>query len=188
MSKEFTTNLPDGTSVHWRPLKWGEYRKLINVFDINEGPAIWHLYDAVVGLCLIDFQCPIADDYDNLPAGVIESVGDMILTDTGFVSTRDLVQKNIDAARSRLSYDYYHTGVAYICAAFHFKTSEVDELTSDEFMDYLAMAEIALSAKIDMPDENATPAVKYTEIPDPKTGQTLRVPRANQRGKQSRVE
>jgi len=188
MLKQYTTSLPDGTTVQWRPLTWGEYRKLTSALEIEEGPAIWHLYDAVAGLCIQTFQCPIAEEYDDLPAGVIESVGETILAETGFIPTRELVQKQIDAARGRIQKDYYHTGVAYICTAFHLKPSEVDEFTVDEFMDHLAMAEVALGADISIPDQEQEDAVQYREIPDPKTGKILRVPVANQRTKQSKVE
>ena len=188
MLKEYTTSLPDGTAVHWRPLTWGEYRKLAQRFKSEEGPAIWHLYDAVVGLCVIDWECPIADDFDDVPAGVIESIGEKILAESGFIPTRDLVQKQIDLARGRVQTDYYYTGVAYICAGFHMKPSEVDALTVGEFMDYLAMAEVALGCDISIPDAEPEQKVRYTEVTDPKTGKVLRVPVANQRGTQSAVD
>ena len=181
MSKQYTTSLPDGTAIHWRPLSWGEYRRLTATLEIDDGPAIWHLYDAIVGLCYIDVDSPIADGYDDLPAGVIECVGETILVETGFVPTRDLVQKQINAARGRIQKDYYHTGVAYICTAFHMKPAEIDELTVEEFMDYLAMAEVSLGVDINIPKEEVQKEVKYQEIKDPKTGKILRVPMANQR-------
>jgi hypothetical protein len=188
MLKQYTTSLPDGTAVHWRPLTWGEYRKLTSALEIEEGPAIWHLYDAVAGLCITEFECPIADDYDDLPAGIIECIGELILAETGFIPTRDLVQKQIDEARGRIQKDYYHTGVAYICTAFHLKPKEVDELTIDEFMDYLAMAEVALGADISIPDPEKANETQYMEMPDPKTGKIMKVPIAKRKGKQSKVE
>jgi hypothetical protein len=188
MLKEYTTSLPDGTAVHWRPLTWGEYRKLAERFESKEGSAIWHLYDAVAGLCIIDWECPIADDYEDLPAGIIECIGEKILSESGFMPTREFVQKQIDAARKRVSDSYYHTGVAYICTAYHMKPNEVDGLTVEEFMDYLAMAEIALGCDISIPDQKQAKAVQYTEVTDPQTGKALKVPVANQRGKQSKVD
>jgi len=188
MLKQYTTSLPDGTAVHWRPLTWGEYRRLTSALDIEDGPAIWHLYDAVAGLCFTEFECPIADEYDDLPAGVIECVGEAILAETGFVPTRDLVQKQIDAARGRVQQDYYHTGVAYICTAFHLKPGEVDELTIDEFMNYLAMAEVALGADISIPNPETEDKTQYMEMPDPKTGKIMKVPISKRKGKQSKVE
>lgn len=187
MLKHYTTSLPDGTAIHWRPLTWGEYRKLTSALEIEEGPAIWHLYDAVAGLCIESFQCPVADDYDDLPAGIIECVGELILSETGFIPTKDLVQKQIEAARGRIQKDYYHTGVAYIATAFHLKPKEIDELTVDEFMDYLAMAEVALGADIDIPTEQKD-KVQYMDIPDPKTGKIMRVPMTKKHMKQSKVE
>jgi hypothetical protein len=186
--KEYTTSLPDGTAIHWRPLTWGEYRKLASRFQSQEGPAIWHLYDAVAGLCVIDWDCPIADELDDIPAGVIECIGEKILAESGFIPTRDLVQKQIDLARGRVQKDYYNTGVAYICAGFHMKPSEVDMLTIEEFMDYLAMAEVALGCDISIPNARQEQSVKYTEVIDPKTGKTLRVPVANQGSQMSKVE
>lgn len=188
MLKEYTTSLPDGTAIHWRPLTWGEYRKLAKRFESEEGPAIWHLYDAVAGLCIIDWECPIADDYDDLPAGTIECIGEKILAESGFIPTRDFVQTQIDSARKRVGTGYYYTGVAYICTAFHMKPQEVDNLTLEEFMDYLAMAEVALGCDISIPAEEKEQGIKYTEVADPKTGKMLKVPLANQRGPQSKVE
>lgn len=188
MLKEYTTSLPDGTAIHWRPLTWGEYRQLANRFESEKGPAIWHLYDAVAGLCIIDWECPIADDYEDLPAGIIECIGEKILSESGFIPTKDLVQKHIDEARKRVGKDYYYTGMAYICTAYHMKPSEIDLLTVDEFMDYLAMAEVALGCDISIPDQEQAQKIQYTEVKDPKTGKMLRVPLANQRGKQSKVE
>ena len=185
MLKQFTTSFPDGTAIHWRSLKWGEYRKITSALKIEEGPAIWHLYDAVAGLCVVDFDCPIADEYDDLPAGVIDAVAETILQETGFIPTRDLVQKQINKARERALKDYYHTGVAYICTAFHYKPSEVDEFTVDEFMDHLVMTEIALGADINIPKEDG---IQYREIPDPKTGKILKVPIASKGAKQSKVD
>jgi hypothetical protein len=137
---------------------------------------------------MLSFECSIADEPDDLPAGTIGCIGEVILTQTGFVPTRELVQKQIDEARGRVQRDYYHTGVAYICTAFHLKPNEIDEFTVNEFMDYLAMAEIALGCDIGIPDEKKDQKAQYTEIPDPKTGQILRVPVASQHSPQSRVE
>jgi len=187
MLKQFTTSLPDKTVVHWRPLKWGEYRTLTSALKIEEGPAIWHLYDAVAGLCIIDFDCPIADEYDDLPAGIIESIGEVILADTGFIPTKDLVQKQITAARGRVQKDYYHTGVAYICAAFHYKPKDVDDFTVEEFMDHLAMAEVALGVDINIPKAEPKDGIRYREVMDPRSGEMIKVPVANPRGKASRV-
>lgn len=188
MLKEYTTSLPDGTAVHWRPLTWGEYRKLALRFQSQDGPAIWHLYDAVAGLCVIDWDCPIADDLDDIPAGVIECIGEKVLAESGFIPTRELVQKQIDLARGRVQKDYYHTGVAYICSAFHMKPAEVDILTVEEFMDYLAMAEVALGCDISIPDEKKEQTTRYREVQDPNTGKMIQVPVANPHGQQSKVE
>ena len=94
----------------------------------------------------------------------------------------------LDEAFLAMKKDYYHTGVAYICTAFHIKPSEIDEFTIDEFMNYLAMAEVALGADISIPEQQKENTIQYTEIPDPKTGKTLRVPVANQHGIQSKVK
>lgn len=186
MLKQFTTRMPDGTKVHWRALTWGEYRKL-STLKIENGPAIWYLYDAVAGLCVIDFECPIADEYDDLPAGVIEAIGETILEQTGFIPTKDLVQRQIDSARGRIQKDYYHTAVAYICTAFNYKPKEVDDFTIEEFMDHLAMAEVALGADISIPEESKD-KTRYQEVVDPKTGKVIKVPLTNRFGKQSKVE
>lgn len=187
MLKQYTTNFPDGTSVEWRPITWGEYRKLESTLETDNGPAVWHLYDAVAGLCITNFHCPIAEEYDDLPAGVIGSIGEVILSETGFISTKELVQKQIDNARYRVRSNYYTTGVAYICSAFHLKPSEVDDLTVDQFMDYLAMAEITLGVDIDIP-QTKKDVVKFQEIVDPRTGKLLKVPIAKQGSKQSKIE
>ena len=190
MLKEYTTSLPDGTAIHWRPITWGEYCNLEKRFESITGPAIWHLYDAVVGLCVIDWDSPLTEDFDEVPAGTIECIGEKILSESGFMPTREFIQKQLDGARGRLLRSYYSTGVAYICAAFHLKPNEVDELTIEEFMDYLAMAEIALGCDISMPSEEEAQKnnARYTEVIDPQTGKKLRVPVANQRGPQSRVD
>jgi len=188
-SKQYTTSLPDGTAVDWRPLKWGEYRKLESTFEGSDGPAIWHLYDAVAGLCIVGFICPIATEYEDLPAGVIECIGEMILAETGFVAVPELLQKHIDRARQDLQSDYYRTGAAFICTAFHMKPSDIDEMTVEEFMNYLAMAELTLGSDMSIRSEGSEKqAVKYREVIDPNTGKTLRVPIANQGLKQSKVE
>lgn len=194
MSKQYTTSLPDGTAVSWRPLTWGEYRQLTANLNIEEGPAIWHLYDAIAGLCFLDWDSPLVDSnlpkeeqLDDFPAGVITCISEHILERTGFIPTRDLVQKQIDSARGRIQSDYYATGVAYICAAFHYRPHEVDEFTLEEFMNHLAMAEVALGADISLPQEEDN-SVQYKEIPDPKTGQILRVPIAKPRGPQSQID
>lgn len=185
--QQYITSLPDGTVLHWRPLKWGEYRKLTSTLKLSEGPAIWHLYDAVAGLCVEEWECPIADEWDDVPAGTIEAIGETILQETGFIPTKELVQKQIDAARGRIQKDYYHTGVAYICAAFNYKPTEVDEMDIEQFMDHLAMAEVALGADISIPKEE-TAGLKYREVIDPKSGKKIKVPVANPHGKQSKVE
>ena len=187
MLKQYTTSWPDGTAIHWRPLKWGEYRAVTSTLKIDDGPAIWHLYDAVAGLCIIDFECPIAEEYEDLPAGVIEAIGETILEQTGFIPTRELVQGQLDAARGRIQKDYYHTGVAYICAAFNYKPKEIDQFTIDEFMDHLVMAEISLGADINIPDPVGQ-SVKYQEVMDPKTGKLIRIPLTSKHMKQSKVE
>jgi hypothetical protein len=194
MLKQFTTSFPDGTAVHWRSLTWGEYRKLTDTYPPEHGPASFHLYDAVAGLCVIDFECPIAQTFDDLPAGVIASVADLILVETGFIPTEELVQKQIDAARQRVGRNYYHTAVAHICAVFHYKPHEVDELTIEEFMDLLAMAEaythsVAQGGAIDisLPKEEEE-KIQYQEVVDQRTGRVIRVPMTHKNVKQSKIE
>lgn len=170
--REFSTEFPDGTLTRWRPLTWGEYRRLRDQFKDSEGPTIWLLHDAVVGLCLTDFESPGVEDYDDLAAGTIGSLGELILTETGFVAQKELVEKKLNAARQRINENYYYSAVSIICAAFRYRPNEVDDLTLDEFMDLLVMAEKALATDINIHDPDEQPMV---EVPGP-DGKPIRVP------------
>ena len=137
---------------------------------------------------MIDFDCPIAKDFDSLPAGVIASVADLILVETGFIPTEELVQKQIDAARGRIQKNYYTAATAHICAAFNYKPHEVDELTIEEFMDLLVMVEIVdRSVNINLPKEEEE-KIQYQEVVDQRTGRVIRVPMTHKNVKQSRID
>lgn len=176
--KEYSTSLPDGTMLRWRPLKWGEYRKLINQFDGYEKAATWLLYDAIAAFCLVDFQSPCSrdGDLDDLPAGTIQCLGELILQETGFVPEKDLVLKHLDKARERVSRDYYTSAVGIICVAFRYRPEEVANLTLEEFMDLLVMAEQTLKANLSIADPNQEEPQPMVEMPNPHGPGTIKIP------------
>ena len=65
MLKQYTTSLPDGTTVHWRPLNWGEYRKLTDTLKavreqhLNK-QQLEEYYDLLTGY-LVDIKLEMAD-------------------------------------------------------------------------------------------------------------------------------
>jgi hypothetical protein len=167
MLKDYTTTFPDGTMLHWNPLKWGDYKHIKIQFADLAGPAIWLLYDAVAGLCLVDIYSPcesILTDED-LDAGTIATIGEYIISQTGFEEDVSLVKGHLSAARQRIKGSYYATGVAVICAAFGYKPEEIDKFDIEKFTDHLVMAEAAVGADIEPVNKDSAEAKQPPMVP-----------------------
>ena len=147
MLREYSTEFPDGSCYRWRALTWGEYKSIESQLERTEGVATWIVYDAVVALCLLDWDYEELEDLDEVPAGVVNTLGLHILETTGFITTMSAIQKRLDESRQRLG-RYYHTHVATICHLFHYKPEEVENMDIHTFGDLLVLAE-QLGSKID---------------------------------------
>lgn len=174
--RTYITGFPDGTLVRWRSIKWAEYKQLVRDFGEPtglEGAAAYALCYTAAALCFLDLeQEGVQVEFDELYAGVPYVVGQQILEETGFESTRDKVTKHVGAARDFVANDFYESAKALVCVGFRKDPEEIEDWDIHKLCHYLAMLEKATGQEVQIAgaeeEENQVTPQRYTTGPDGK--------------------
>jgi ribosomal protein S8 len=145
MAKLYTTALPDGSRVAWRPLTWNEFGDLTRRYskeDVESRYTAWRLYSEAVELASVSrIQNGEEVAQDDLFAGTVVVVGQQILRESGFISDYEVIKSQRNRARNRILGDWYEEIATYIMAMFRIPEAELREWTLDRFMDYAVRVE-----------------------------------------------
>jgi hypothetical protein len=138
----YASIFPDGTEVVFRLPPFKEAARLAFILSLVHEQDLQYLIQNQI------FSNYVIDDYlakhdNDIPAGVVSSIANVILYLSGINDSADFIEQQIDLARDNI--DFYSSMKSWILTAFNGYTIEsLDKLNYQELLDLFALAEHSL--------------------------------------------
>lgn len=144
---------PSGTCITWRPMSWGEYRK---IQSLQEPPAAKAL--EVYTLCRVEGPYP-----DKVMAGPMMWIFQYELENSPFSGSFQTLSLPLEQARAKLAGTYLLTAQAFISSVFKIPFEKMEEWDAETFLLRVAQAEFIAGVPLNPVDPKT--------IKSPKMGQ-----------------
>jgi hypothetical protein len=174
---QFVAVWPDGISVRWRSLGWGEFRHFRMLLQQGGGGVSIEIYKSV----LLDGPA-----IEAAPAGVVVFIAQHVMQNNPFSGDYKALAAGLVDGRSEVKSRYLLTARALVSHIFNYSFEDIDKWDSDIFMRRLAMAEFITGKPLDPvnpEDKDKKAANKLPKIRPLTPGQAAVIDRVRNRGR-----